>query len=216
MLVNISDSLGQIIYEKSKHYRIHVPSPSAGRPTEQNIRLITSVALDPDVYSIHLLVMDNISGRIGSTHQQLSAPDFGREGLASSDIILSLAKSEVRGPALEGNYLRPQEERVVTESTRVFRSGEEMNVYFEVYHLSLDRETGVNSVEVEYMLSQDGKDLMKIPSPAIKPSTQQDVQIMTSFKLINIRPGAYRIRTKIIDVKAGSTVEKEAAFIIAE
>lgn len=39
---------------------------------DKTFRLQTSFSLDPDAHKIHLVVLDNFSGKVGTTHQEIS------------------------------------------------------------------------------------------------------------------------------------------------
>ena len=103
-----------------------------------------------------------------------------------------------------------------TEISHTFRSNEELNIYFEVYNLSLNPSTGMNDFRVEYFFLQNQKLLAHIPYPTAEPSTEKDCRVQTSFRLKNFKPGEYILRVNVTDSNSGKTASKEAQFIITQ
>ena len=104
----------------------------------------------------------------------------------------------------------------ISEMKKVYQSGEEMTVYFEVYNLSLNLETGLCDFTTEYQFFHKGKLLAKVPAPMQILKDQKEYQVNTSFKLKNFKPGEYTLRVKAADLNAGKTESKETTFIVTD
>lgn len=97
-LIDVSNMLGQIIFERSKDIEFkHTPAEIESFKNE-NLQVQTSLSLEPETYKIHILALDNFSGKIGTLHKEFSVPEFAPEGLDLSDIILSSRKITVERP----------------------------------------------------------------------------------------------------------------------
>ena len=68
---------------------------------DRSLDLQASLYLEPAVYTFHLRVLDNYSGKMGTSHREVRVPDFDSGGLALSDLILSTAPIEELRPAGE-------------------------------------------------------------------------------------------------------------------
>jgi len=208
LLINVSNNLGQIIFERSKDINFKHTLAEINSLKDKTHQIQTSLSLEPDAYKMHLLVLDNFSGKIGTLHQEFSVPEFDKKELRMSDIILSSEKKTERREA------SLTEEKMLAKVSRIFRSDEELNVYFEVYNLSLNQKTGLNDFHVEYFFLQNGKLLEQVPSPPAEPITERDCRVQISFRLKNFKQGEYILRVKVVDSNSGNEVLKEIQLMV--
>jgi GWxTD domain-containing protein len=214
LTVNVSNSLGQVVFEASKDLNFKKTATELAGLLDTSFRFQTSLSLEPGDYRVHLLILDNYSGKVGTSHQPVSVPDLSADGPAMSDIVLSTEDVWPEGrPEGEREDLRSAVSRANTE--RVFRAGDELSVFFEVYNLSLDEASGLNKLRAEYAFIQAGKTLTRIPAPSIEPSAQKDCRIRTSFRLKNFQPGDYVLRAAVTDEHSGQSVSREIPFLIS-
>lgn len=208
MVVNVSNELGQIIYERSKDINFSHTSAEMQTVKDKTVQAQTDMSVETDAHKIHLLVLDNFSGKVGTSHQEISVLKFSSEELSLSDIILtSVKKAKKKETSLV-------EEKMFAGITQTFLTDEEMNVYLEVYNLTLDPETGLNNLKVEHSFLQDGKLLVKVPSHRAEPTAEKDCRIQTSFRLKNFKPGEYVLQAKVSDSNSGKTATKEIQFTV--
>ncbi|MEW5900705.1 MAG: GWxTD domain-containing protein [Acidobacteriota bacterium] len=199
LLVNISDRLGQVIFERSRDVRFKHTREEFKTLKEQMLQVQTSLSLEPADYRIHVLVLDNISGKVGSLHRDFSAPLYGGEGLTLSDIILS-AEGQTEG--LSGGMTE-------AEANHTFKTGGEMTVFFEIYGLALDPATGRNKFNVEYQFLQDGKKLAEVAPSSGESTVERDCRVKTTLRLRNFAAGEFVLRVKVTDSVSGKEAAKE-------
>jgi hypothetical protein len=132
--------------------------------------------------------------------------------LAVSDILLS---SQALG-AMEKKERAFPEQKGQTDARRVFQAGEELNVYFEVYNLTLDPATGSNKFKVDYSFVQGGKLVTQVPAAAITPTAERDCRVQISFRLRNFKTGEYALRVNVTDELSGKSQTREASLVIVE
>jgi len=210
LLVQVSNKLGQIVYERSKDINTkHTPAEMDSIETKAFYEH-TSVSLEPEAYKIHILVLDNFSGKVGTIHREIFVPDFDTEEFCSSDIILY--SSEKNGMK-KGMTLEQEKASTIKNS---FKLGEEMTVYFEAYNLALNPESNTYNFEVVYEYFDQDKLLMRMPAPGEKQSSEKDIRVKTSFILKNFRPGDYILKVKVMDLNSGSTSTKDTKFIVTQ
>jgi GWxTD domain-containing protein len=214
LTVNVSNPLGQVVFEASKDLNFKKTATELERLLNTSFRFQTSFSLEPGDYRLHLLVLDNYSGKVGTSHQPVSVPDLSADGPAMSDIILSTEGVQTEGPA-EGEKEGLAAAVLRANTERVFRAGDEMSVFFEVYNLSLNEATGRNKLRAEYDFIQAGTPLVRIPAPPIEPSVQKDCRVQTSFRLKNFQPGEYVLRAAVSDENSGQSVSREVPFSIS-
>jgi len=207
-MVDASNELGQIVFERSKDFEFkHVPDRSDPLASK-TFQMQTSLSLESDTYNIHLLVLDNLSGSVGTVHQEFYVPDFNTEELSLSDIFLwSEDKAKVK-------EVDRQKEKVSADRNRSYSSDEELAVFFEVYNLTLDPDTGKNRFTSEYLVYKGDKLLTRVPLPRAEPTSDRDCQVQSSFRLKNFKPGEYELRVHVIDSLSGKERSKNIFFSV--
>jgi GWxTD domain-containing protein len=214
LTVNVSNALGQVVFEASKDFNFKKAATELAGAGGDTFRFQTSFSLEPGDYRLHLLVLDNYSGKVGTSHEPISVPDLLADGPAMSDIILSTESVQSERPSEgEGDDLTAAVLRGSTD--RIFRAGDEMSVLFEVYNLRLGESTGLNNLRAEYAFIQAGKILARIAAPSVEPSDQTDCRFQTSFRLKNFQPGEYLFRATVMDENTGQAVSREIPFSIS-
>lgn len=214
LLIEISNKLGQITHRRSKNINFNLTQAELSSLNKKNFQIQTFLSLEPEDYKIHLLVLDNFSGKIGTLHQAISVPKFRKDELCLSDIILSrkVYKSDSELPKNQKANL----ERIFSEVNRVFRTDQKLNLYFEIYNLALNPKTGQNKFSIEYLFFR-GKDLItRIPSDKSKLTAQRNCRVQASFKLRNFKPGEYILQVKVVDGISGKSSSRDVKFIVSE
>ena len=205
-MVDASDKLGQIVFERSKDFEFRHTPADTGTLDRKTFQMQTSLSLEPDAYKIHLLVLDNLSGSVGTLHQEFQVPDFNTEELSLSDIFLWSEEKE------REKEIDMRKEKVSADSKRTFSSDEEITVFFEVYNLLLDPETGVNRFTSEYLVYEGDKLLTRVPVPRVEPTSDRDCSVQSSFRLKNFEPGEYTLRVHVVDSHSGKERSKNISF----
>jgi len=210
LMVIVSNAAGAIIFEKSKDFEFKHSLLELENLKESARQMQISLTLEPEAHKIHILVLDNNSGMVGTVHKEFQVMDFRGENMTMSDIILTSSRQ------VEMKYATPSAKTISKEITQTFRVGDEMNVFSEVYNVSVNAETGNYDFSIEYEFLQEGKLLARIPGPEGQDSKDKDVQIRTSFKLKNFKPGDYTLRIKVNDRNAGQNIAKDVAFTVIQ
>lgn len=216
LTVNVSDALGRIVFGTSRDVNFRRTAAETATSGERSLDLQASLFLEPAVYTFHLRVLDNYSGKMGTSHREVRVPDFDAGQLALSDLVLSPLPIDeprpVKGKAGKG----PLPGLRLAGTFSDLRSGDELNLYLEAYGLSLDPVTGLNGFAAEYSLMQDGKTLARIPAAQAPPAPERDCRLRNSFRLKDLKPGDYVLRAKITDGVSGGSAWKERPFHVSE
>ncbi|MDW7760385.1 MAG: GWxTD domain-containing protein [Acidobacteriota bacterium] len=208
VLIHVSDALGQVILERNKDIEIrHSPGEMEALQTE-SLYAQTSISLESATYNAHILVLDNFSGKVGTLHKKLVVPDFNTQGLSTSNVILYVSNG---GENLD-DLLAGRGHMGMIKNT--FKTGDEMSLIFEAYHLTKNPESDAYDFEVTYEYFDQGQSLLRIPAPGSNQSLEKDIRIHTSFMLKNFKPGNYILRVKVTDIHSGNAVTKDVTFLI--
>ena len=212
LVLNVSDTLGQLVFEKSRDLNFRKAGSEAGSAPDRALDVETAVELNPGRYKLHLLLLDNFSGKIGTVHEELTVPSFEGEGLALSSVLLASAASE---GVQDGDGHRPSE-KTEARAGHVFHSGEELDIYFEVYNLSLDPATGHNKFRAEYSFLQAEAPVIQAPSPAIEPTAEKDCRVRISFRLKSFKLGEYVFRIRVTDDLSGVSRTQDTPLLVTQ
>jgi len=173
-----------------------------------------AVALAPGNYKIDLAVRDVTSGNKGIVRMGFAVPKYEDGKIGTSTLILasklrSTTDNEIGQPFVIGST------KVIPNLGGVFRKGQEVGVYMQVYNAGVDPTTLRPSVDVEYILLKDGKQVYHQPEDwtGLSDSGQRLVlaRLLPTDKL---SVGDYEIKVTIKDQTNGTVVENKGKFTI--
>jgi GWxTD domain-containing protein len=181
-----------------------------------------SLPLAPGRYLVEIVVKDLHSDRIGTWRHSLEVPSFEDE-LSTSSVILAdkmerpPTKDMGHGPFVIGDMLvRPRVPRSMSKSA-VFRRGEKLNVWMQIYNLAVNEKDGKSDASIEFDVIQEGtkKTVLHGTQSAdkVRPGTGQ-LTLENTFSTSELGPGIYRLRFHVRDQIAKQGVEPEAMFAI--
>ena len=175
-----------------------------------------AVALPPGTYKVDVIVRDVASGATGVRHIALPVPKYDPQKLSTSTLVLA-AKLENMGdrPAV-GQFVIGQA-KVIPNVSGIYRRGEPVGVYLQVYNAGIDQTTLRPSVDVEYALMKDGKEVGKQAEDwrGMSDSGQR----LTLARLIDTRqlsPGEYELAIRIRDRVSGQALAPAAKFTVMQ
>jgi len=169
------------------------------------------------------------SARCGAAELWVAVPAYPADELRISDIELA---SEIRPARLgdrergflkHGLYVKPY-------PYRTLRRGQPIFLYYEIYGLRPD-EAGQVRCRVEYEVEAARKGGLLAFLSALNPFRGKGVRLTSSYdyaaeepqrhehlllELGSLRPGAYRLRLKVLDQVAGSETSSEVRFQVVE
>lgn len=172
------------------------------------------VVLEPGRYRVDVIVRDIVSGAAGVRHFGFQVPKYEDGKLATSSMILaarleSMESKEATGPFVIGQT------KVIPNLTGLYHRGQPVGVYLQLYNAGIDQTTLRPSVDVEYVLSKDGKEIgkqledwrgMSEAGRRLKLARLLDTQALT--------PGDYEVTIRIHDQVSGQALAQTAKFTI--
>jgi GWxTD domain-containing protein len=175
-----------------------------------------AVALPPGYYKLDVIVRDVESGATGVRHVQVAVPKYDSAKLSTSTLVLatkleSLGDQPAVGMFTIGNV------KVIPNVSGTFHRGSPVGVYMQIYNAGIDQTTLRPSVDVEYALMKDGKELGKQAEDWRGNSDAG--QRLTLARLIDTRqlnPGDYMLEVRIRDHVSGQALKQEAKFSVLQ
>ena len=173
------------------------------------------VVLTPGNYKADLLVRDTRSGAGGLRHIGFTVPKFG-SNLTTSSLILASVLEKASDNALSHQFMIG-DQKVIPNIAGTFRRGSPVGVYLQIYNAGIDQTTLRPSVDVEYSLTKDGKELGKQNEDWHGARTNGNR--LTLSRLIDSRklmPGEYRIEIRIRDQVSGQALVQSGKFTVLQ
>ena len=170
--------------------------------------------LDPGRYRVDVFVRDIQSGAAGMKQVGFVAPEFPSDRLSASSVVLAAKLENMEAGAAVGPFVIGTT-KVVPNLSGVYRRGQPVGVYLQIYNAATDQTTLRPAVDAEYVLLKNGKELSKQFEDWRQ--INEAGQRLTLTRLIdtrNLDPGEYRIQVRIRDHVSGETIAPAASFTI--
>jgi len=200
-----------------------IPAELLPREAENSKIYSKSVPLHPGRYKLDVVVKDVNGDRIGTKSQGIIVPDFSEEKLTNSSLILADLVEAVPTTSIgTGMFVigttkvRP---RVAAADGRpaVFKRGQKVNFWMQVYNLSVDDKTHKPSATFEYDIvnAATNKAVVHALESSDKMGNIGDqVTLHKEVAAANLDPGMYKIQIKVSDNISKQTVGPSALFAV--
>src|SRR5712664_4587818 len=119
-----------------------------------------AVALAPGRYRVDIIVRDIASGATGVRHQGFEVPKYDPAKLSTSTLVLAV-KLEGLGDQQAVGMFTIGNAKVIPNVSGSYHRGSPVGVYMQIYNAGVDQTTLRPSVDVEYALMKDGKEVGK-------------------------------------------------------
>src|SRR6266536_787361 len=175
-----------------------------------------AVALAPGTYKVDVIVRDVTSGATGIRHVGFTVPKYEPQKLSTSTLILAAKLESLIDQPAVGQFEIGQT-KVIPNVSGTYRRGQSIGIYMQVYNAGIDQTTLRPSVDVEYALIKDGKELGKQTEDwrGMSDSGQR----LTLARLIDTRqlaPGEYELAVRIRDRVSGQALTPSAKFTVVQ
>ena len=175
-----------------------------------------AVVLSPGRYRVDVMVRDVVSGATGIRHLGFNVPTFAPDKIATSSMILASKLEDVAHQPPSSHFVIGTT-KVVPNLSGSFRKGQAVGVYIQVYNAGIDQTTLRPSVDVEYSLLKDGKEIVKQSEDwrGLSDAGQR----LTLARLIDtsgLTPGEYQVSIRIRDRVSGQTLSPSEKFMLVQ
>jgi GWxTD domain-containing protein len=175
-----------------------------------------AVPLLPGTYKVDVIVRDVASGATGIRHVGFTVPKYDPAKLSTSTLILAAKLESLADQPAVGQFVIGQT-KVIPNVSGSYKRGQAVGVYMQVYNAGIDQTTLRPSVDVEYALLRDGKEIVK---QAEDWSGMSDAgQRLTLARLIDtngLTPGEYQVSIRIRDRVSGQTLSPSEKFTLVQ
>ena len=175
-----------------------------------------AIALTPGTYKVDVVVRDVGTGNRGLRNLGFTVPRYDEKKLSTSSMILatklrSTTESDIGGQFIIGNA------KVIPNLSGLYKKGQDVGVYLQVYNAGIDQTTLRPAVDVVYVLVKDGKEILRQPEDwtGLSDSGQR----LTLARLLptdRMALGDYELKVITKDRVGGQIVENKGRFTITQ
>ena len=175
-----------------------------------------AVPLEPGRYRLDVIVRDISSGATGVRHVGFEVPKYDSTKLSTSTLILA-SKLEGLGDQPAVGMFTIGSVKVIPNVSGTYRRGSAIGMYMQIYNAGIDQTTLRPSVDVEYALIKDGKELGKQMEDW--RGSSDSGQRLTLARLIDssgLNAGDYSFEVRVRDRVSGQNLVQSAKFTILQ
>lgn len=175
-----------------------------------------AVALTPGTYKVDVVVRDVGTGNRGIVNMGFAVPRYDEKKLSTSSLILA-TKLRTTNERDIGAMFVIGNSKVIPNLAGNYKKGQEVGVYLQVYNAGIDQTTLRPAVDVEYILTKGGKEVLRQPEDwsGLSDSGQR----LTLARLLptdGLPLGDYEIKIVTKDRVGGQVVENKGKFTVTQ
>jgi VWFA-related protein len=188
----------------------------AGQVVHKSIQYDTGVTLTPGNYKLRFVARENGEGKVGTFEAPFAIPDLtNQKTMRFSSVILSSQREPVANQVggvknskklVAVNPLIDDGKKLVPNVTRVFRTGQNMLVYLEVYDPSIPEGLPENfrraNVAASFALYRGEKKVFETPAVRanrLSESRTGTLPVWLQLSIADLQPGKYDAQVNLID-----------------
>jgi VWFA-related protein len=176
-----------------KEINLALKPETVARVKSHGIRLNPRMALAPGRYQLRFGARESSGGQNGSVFYDLIVPDFRKEDLAMSGLLLTSVAAQ-QTPTADPDPLTAKQLPGAVTSRRDFPVGDTLAVYAEVYDNNPARQPRQIDVAVR-LISATGSDVFTA-ADSMSSNAPAPSNIFAQFKLEDLEPGTYLLRVE--------------------
>jgi GWxTD domain-containing protein len=175
-----------------------------------------AVSLQPGTYKVDVIVRDVTSGATGIRNVGFTVPKYDSKKLGTSTLVLASRLQALTDQPAVGQFIIGKN-KVIPNVSGIYRKGEVVGIYMQIYNAGIDQTTLRPSVDVEYALMKNGKEVGKQAEDW--KGMSDSGQRLTLARLVQtnaLAPGEYELMVKINDRVSGQSLSPTAKFTVVE
>ncbi len=172
--------------------------------------------LAPGTYKVDVVVRDVASGNRGILSKGFTVPKYDPAKLGTSTLILAsrlytTSEREVGGQFVIGD------KKVIPNLSGSYKKGQDVGIYMQVYNTGIDQTTLRPAVDVEYILTRSGKEILRQQEDwsGLSDSGQR-LTLARLLPTTRMETGDYEIKVRIKDRVTGQIQEPSEKFTIIQ
>ena len=214
---------GKIVQTFEDTVQNDVPTETLPKVAENASVYYKALPLKPGLYRIDIVVKDVNGDRVGTWNKRLPVPNYEDDRLAASSLIVADQMEPVPAKTVgTGNFVigtmkvRPRVPPA-EDKPAVFKRGQKVNFWMQVYNLEVDQNTHKPSATVEYEITSKATNkpvVHTVESTDKMGNVGDQMTLQKTLAAAALDPGVYRIQIKVNDNISKQTVTTPAEFAV--
>ncbi len=173
-----------------------------------------AMALAPGTYKVDVVVRDVGTGNKGIVNMGFTVPRYDEKKLSTSSMILT-SKLRTTNDRDIGQMFVIGNAKVIPNLGGTYKQGQDVGLYLQVYNAGIDQTTLRPAVDVTYILTKGGKEVLRQPEDWVGLSDSgQRLTLARLLPTSSMPLGDYEIRVEIKDRVGGQMIENKGKFTI--
>ncbi|HRI02551.1 MAG TPA: GWxTD domain-containing protein [Pyrinomonadaceae bacterium] len=176
-----------------------------------------AIALTPGTYKVDVVVRDVKTGNKGIVNMGFVVPRYDDKRLSTSTMVLT-SKLRTTTDRDIGQMFVIGNTKVIPNLSGVYKQGQEVGIYLQVYNSEIDQTTLRPAVDVQYILTKDGKELLRQTEDwGGMSDSGQRLTLARLLPTAGMTPGDYEIKVLIKDrvrTEGQQVIENKGKFTI--
>ena len=193
-------------------------------PVAQSQRSIYQkpVVLPPGRYKIDVVARDIVSGKTGILHHSFEVPRYQEKQLATSSLILASSIEALDNRTIPSGMFVMGRYKVKPYVSGVYKPGQNLAIFFQVYDAEMDQATLQPALKVEYSVMKGGQQILhlvedgKNPSDGVIDLKGQQLTVARRIPITDAiaQPGTYTVTAKVTDLVSQRVVTPTTQFTV--
>ncbi len=214
---------GKIVQTFEDPVQVDVPAELLPKVAENSSVYGKSLPLRPGRYRFDIVVKDVNGDRVGTWSKGIQVPDFADDKLSSSSLIVAGTVEPVPTRNVGTGMFVIGTTKVVPRVPSAdgkpvsFKRSQKVNVWMQVYNLSVDDKTHKPSATVVYDVINAATNkpvVHTVESTEQMGNVGEQVTLQKTLAAANLDPGVYRIQIKVNDKISSQSVDPSATFAV--
>ncbi len=212
---------GKIVQTFEEPVQIDVPNELLAQKVEQSSIYWKALPLRSGRYRFDVVIKDVNGDRSGIWSRGIMVPDFADDKLNSSSMILADVMEKVPAKSIGAGSFVIGDEKVrprvdsANGKPAAFKRDQRLNMWMQIYNLTVDEKTKKPSATVEYNLVnlQTNKSVVTSTDSTDQMGNIGDqLTLEKSMALNSVEPGLYRLTVKVDDKVSNQTLTRSTPF----
>jgi len=173
-----------------------------------------AIALTPGTYKVDVVVRDVGTGNRGIRNLGFVVPKYDEKKLSTSSLVMA-TKLRITTERDIGQQFVIGNAKVIPNLSGVYKQGQEVGLYMQVYNAGVDQTTLRPAVDVDYILTKDGKELFRQKEDwsGLSDSGQR-LTLARLLLTVGFALGDYELKVLVKDRVGGQVIENKGKFTI--
>jgi GWxTD domain-containing protein len=179
------------------------------------------IPLPSGTYRLNIVAKDLVGNTMNTFETALVVPTYNEEALGASSVILADELERVPTNSIGAGQFVIRASKVRPRMNDVFKQGETMGIYTELYNFGMDEKTKKpqGTVEYEIVNNADNKTVVNYTEELTDPKAFPNasaymVTVEKKFPLKSLPPGRYTLKLKVDDKLKNQTLTPSAQFTV--